>query len=64
MTDRKVMPKWLAYYYQQVEVRNQSQSSAFRELITNYSEVLNRCRTLEDQARTLEREKMAAKALT
>ena len=64
MTDRKVMPKWLTYYYQQLDIRNQSQSSAFRELITNYSEVLNKCRTLEDQTRTLEREKMAAKALT
>ena len=63
MTDRKEMPKWLAYYHQQIDARNQSQSSAFRDLIKNYSEVLNKCRTLEDQTRTLEREKMAAKGL-
>ncbi len=63
MTDRKDAPKWLQYYHQQLDMRNQSQSKAFSELIRNYSEAMTKCRFLEDQLRAAEREKLISKSL-
>ena len=62
MADRKDLPKWLQYYHQQLDIRNQSQSKAFRELIKNYSEVMSRCSSLEEQLHSAEREKLLTKS--
>lgn len=61
MTDSKEKPKWLAYYHKQLDIRNQVHSVSFRELIKNYADVMGRCKILEEQNRTLEREKIANK---
>lgn len=62
MTEYKEKPKWLAYYHQQLDIRNQSHSTSFRELIKNYSELMIQFKSLEDEKRTLEREKIAMKS--
>ncbi len=63
MTDMKEQPKWLTYYHQQLDLRNQSQSRAFYELIKNYSEVMTKYKVLDEQYRALEREKLVSKSL-
>ncbi len=49
MTDRTEVPGWLAYYHSQIDARNQSQSSAFRELIRNYGDVMEKCMALQKE---------------
>jgi len=49
---QKDIPKWLQYYHKQIDIRNQSQSTAFKDLIKNYSDVMSRCMTLEREKHT------------
>ncbi len=63
MTDLKEQPRWLTYYHRQLDLRNQSQSQAFYDLIKNYSEVMSKYKSLDEQYRSLEREKLVSKSL-
>jgi len=62
MTENKETPKWLTYYHQQLDLRNQNQSKAFRELIKNYSDIMMQSRGLEEKLKAAEREVMIVKS--
>jgi len=64
MTESKDLPSWLRYYHHQLDMRNQSQSQAFSELIKNYCDIMAKHNDLGEQLRNLKREKALSKQLT